>query len=382
MGKVNNQVEVKFTEDQEIFIKSCDGLYLKREDILKDFKQKFDNDITLSQLKNKMNNMRIKLKPSLSKQDIIDFINENSNCKIRDVYNEIRANKNRWILELTCDCGTPFEAEWSKFKLKNKRQCKECSFKNSGIKRRSEEEIVKSKILKDNPNIIFLSPYTTGADNGRFKCSIDNHIWQTTWNNLLNKHGCRKCADKLTSDRQRITLEFIFENLPKVNKHIKLITQEFENSKDLLIWKCLKCGKHFGKNWNNIQNGQQCTHCSFILSKGEDKIEKWLCENNIDYEKQFKFDDCLSDKNRKLKFDFYFEKENLAIEYDGEQHSSPVAFSGDWSKAESNFKRIQRYDKIKDNYCLYNDIKLIRIPYTEFNNVESLLADIFIKESE
>lgn len=42
-------------------------------------------------------------------------------------------------------------------------------------------------------------------------------------------------------------------------------------------------------------------------------------------------------------------------------------------KIEEQFLKVKENDKIKDEYCKNNNIKLIRIPYWEFNNIESIL---------
>jgi hypothetical protein len=46
-------------------------------------------------------------------------------------------------------------------------------------------------------------------------------------------------------------------------------------------------------------------------------IEKILTDNNISFEKEKKFDTCLSPKGNHMKFDFYIDNKYL-IEYDGE----------------------------------------------------------------
>lgn len=43
------------------------------------------------------------------------------------------------------------------------------------------------------------------------------------------------------------------------------------------------------------------------------------------------------------------------------------------------FERFERQivnDHIKDKYCLENNIKLLRIPYTDFDKIESILDNI------
>jgi very-short-patch-repair endonuclease len=59
----------------------------------------------------------------------------------------------------------------------------------------------------------------------------------------------------------------------------------------------------------------------------------------------------------KLPFDFYVPSTKTVIEYDGQQHFVPV-----WGQ--ESFENVQRTDKIKNQYCKKNGIKLIRIPYT------------------
>lgn len=80
-----------------------------------------------------------------------------------------------------------------------------------------------------------------------------------------------------------------------------------------------------------------------------------------------------------LKFDLYDENDNIAYEYNGEQHYFPVDFAGkgkDW--AEQQFKINQTRDDIKINYCKKNNIPLIIIPYWERDNMK----DFILKEYE
>ena len=51
------------------------------------------------------------------------------------------------------------------------------------------------------------------------------------------------------------------------------------------------------------------------------------------------------------------------IEYDGKQHFKPI----EWFGGAENFKKQQRRDKIKDNYCQLHNIPLLRLPYTLSN---------------
>jgi len=110
-------------------------------------------------------------------------------------------------------------------------------------------------------------------------------------------------------------------------------------------------------------NGSGCPYCK--NSKGENKIKSFLENNNIKYIQQQKFIDCKNKKN--LPFDFYLPTKNIAIEFDGEQHYRVVK---NWG-GDLGFENRKIRDKIKTEYCINNNIQLIRIKYNE--NIDNKL---------
>jgi hypothetical protein len=77
---------------------------------------------------------------------------------------------------------------------------------------------------------------------------------------------------------------------------------------------------------------------------------------------------------KSLRFDFYLEEFNTSIEIQGKQHYEPVDFGGrprEWSI--QDFKIQQIRDQIKRDYCKENNIKLLEIPYWDFDNIEQIL---------
>lgn len=119
---------------------------------------------------------------------------------------------------------------------------------------------------------------------------------------------------------------------------------------------------------NQIDRCQKCT-----TSKGEKRIEKYLLDNNIEFKDQHRFQECKY--NKTLPFDFYIPSMNLAIEYQGEQHYKSIKHFG----GEENFKIQQKRDQIKREYCKENHIRLLEIPYTDYNNIECILAKESLK---
>jgi very-short-patch-repair endonuclease len=86
------------------------------------------------------------------------------------------------------------------------------------------------------------------------------------------------------------------------------------------------------------------------------------------------FDDCLSTKNWKLKFDFYLPEQSICIEYDGLQHFKPIDYFG----GVKSFNELKQRDSIKDKYCLENNIKLIRIPFDKYYFIDDILISEII----
>lgn len=96
-------------------------------------------------------------------------------------------------------------------------------------------------------------------------------------------------------------------------------------------------------------------------------------KHNINYTRQKTFKDCMD--KLPLKFDVFDEDNNIAIEFQGEQHYFPVDFeTNNKEKARKQFASLKRRDAIKKKFCINNNIKLICIPYYERNNVENFLA--------
>lgn len=112
--------------------------------------------------------------------------------------------------------------------------------------------------------------------------------------------------------------------------------------------------------------GCKCPKCKETV--GERKIRLFLESHKITYKYQHIFPDCRD--IRPLRFDFYLPDYNMCIEFDGIQHTQRVRWLPDSDDLYEGFKRR---DNIKEIYCNNHGIKLIRIPYTEINNINTLL---------
>lgn len=142
-------------------------------------------------------------------------------------------------------------------------------------------------------------------------------------------------------------------------------------STNRLRWECecIFCGKHYIVDGTNLKTGHTKS-CSCIHgSTGEKIIERLLQQYNIQYKTQYTFLDCITDNNKLCKFDFaIFDKNNqllCLVEYDGEQH---YIVTGGWNN-DIQHQQILQHDKLKNQYCIKNNIPLVRIPYYDINKI-------------
>ena len=207
------------------------------------------------------------------------------------------------------------------------------------------------------------------------------HGWTPCYNcnGIFNPETCQtlKKETHTIKETPKRNTELIPGNL---YNELRVVAFAF-NAKRHNYWEfeCTKCGEHIFRMTPTNQNDIDNCHCPAcgLKSKGERRIKAYLDIKHIKYDTQFKYEDCAYIKP--LPFDFAIFSSSgeikCLIEYDGEQHFKFVkVFHGD----EEGFKLQKKRDKIKDDYCSKYGINLIRIPYTEFNNIEQILNNNLI----
>lgn len=144
---------------------------------------------------------------------------------------------------------------------------------------------------------------------------------------------------------------------------VELLSQHSMNNKGQWLWKCRCgiCGNIFVDLPARINNGHVTSCGCRIQSSGEECIQNFLTDMDIDFKQQYSFSDC---KNKyPLHFDFAILDYNKVvglIEYDGKQHFEVI----DWFGGEDGFLKTKQRDEIKNTYCKSHNIPLLRIPYT------------------
>lgn len=148
------------------------------------------------------------------------------------------------------------------------------------------------------------------------------------------------------------------------------------NVNGVLYWKCqCDCGNIVNVPSRNLRDGHTIS-CGCVHSRGEQKITQLLMENHINYKSQYTFNDFkYKDTSGNPRYDFGILNEHnvlqYLIEYDGIQHFEQL---GGWNNKES-FDIRHSHDVQKSEYCVLNNIPLIRIPYWRYDDlcIEDLL---------
>ena len=217
--------------------------------------------------------------------------------------------------------------------------------------------------------LIALSPTefrqeTTGGVYWRCKCDCGNYV------NVLSSHLRSGATQSCGCYRiQRLREESIVDLTGQ--RFGKLLVEKllpYSKLDDGVQWECLcDCGNRCAVNGNRLKSGLKKSCGCLSTSYGAYLIEKILKENGFTFSKEFSFNNLIG-KEKPLRFDFaIFEDDKIKclIEFQGEQHYSPMRFSANLEK----FNKQKENDLKKVEYCRSNNVPLLIIPYWEEKNL-------------
>ena len=292
-------------------------------------------------------------------EEVKQLIKNTTHCELLSTEYINRNTKMKFL----CECGNTFETTLASIKASNKQYCNECSLKEVSKKfSKTHEQFQKELHDKLGDEYELLSRYKNTHTKVKMKHLKCGNIWETTPSSMLHQNTkCPFCSGNIKK-----TTEQFKEEVYKLFGDEYDVLGEYNGAHTPILMKHNKCGNSWYVRPSNFLNYHSCIFCS-PRSKGEDKIVDILKEKNISFEREKRFDGCKNQK--KLPFDFYLNDFNIVIEYDGIQHFKP-------SFNEKEFKNIKINDEIKNKFCKDNNIKLIRIPYWEFENIENILKSV------
>lgn len=249
-----------------------------------------------------------------------------------------------------------------------------CKCKHCSLTKTNEQFIEELKSI--NKKVLPLGEYYSDRTPILVKCLECGHEWKAIPTHLLRGHGCPQCARKIVGLKKRKNLDDFILDLKEKNTSVIYI-DGFKSMHTKAIFGSKIC-KHIWESTPNniIHSGCGCPICS--MSQGERKIYTFLSDNNIEFEPQKVFDDLFGINNGLLSYDFYLEKYNLLIEYQGQQHEKPVVLPfAKYKKItpEEQFKIQQEHDKRKREYAKSHNIELMEIWYWDKDKINEILSN-------
>lgn len=275
-----------------------------------------------------------------------------------EVLSEYKTAKSKIKLRCKID-GYEWEAIAASLTKTNPSRCPMC-FGN--LKKTNSEFLSEMKIK--NKDIKPMSEYVGANSSMRFKCLVDGYEWESTPHTVLSyssTSGCPKCNNYILKTND----EFL-DQLKNINRYIEPI-DKYVAARKKIRFKCKLDGNVWRATPDKALRGRGCPVCK--MSIGEKKIRDYLLDNNYDFETEYS--PYWAEKRR-----YDFRIKNILIEFDGEQHfQSKLYFDID-----STLEHRMMVDKMKNDMALKNGYSLIRISFTEIENISKIL-DMELKSS-
>jgi hypothetical protein len=239
--------------------------------------------------------------------------------------------------------------------------CKHCDLEKKSIsgnnKPKTKKELYQrlKVYCESKGGTLITKEWTTAKDLYEINCgNIEHPNFFSSSDSLIGKNQwCPYCCGR-KGDFDNKYKQIIESNNGKMlssyingDTHIKV-----QCNKDNYIWDIYP---------SNLIKGRWCPVCSLPYS--EKVPYDYLINNNYIIRVQYGFDDLIGEENELLRYDFavFTSSNNLLglIEIDDNEHRY-------------NHKQLRRIkarerDKLKNQYCIKNNINLIRVPYNEYN---------------
>lgn len=256
-----------------------------------------------------------------------------------------------------CSCGNETEVLASNLKRGHTLSCgcmQKAKVKESHFIDETGKKYGRLTVLERGED--YISPAGYHSLTWKCKCDCGNII--TTHASALRSGKTTSCGCfRLEQVSNRVNEKYIGKSFHHITVLSKM--QEPKEAKEESRWKCKcnLCNRELILTTGRLNTQISCG--CLQDSYGVSVIKTLLQNNNIVFETEKVFDDCIFEHSgKKARFDFYINNEYI-IEFDGQQHFS---YSAGWNTKE-NLLQTQMRDEIKNKWCQEHNIPLIRIPY-------------------
>lgn len=206
-------------------------------------------------------------------------------------------------------------------------------------------------------------------------CSKHGSFFQVP-NNHLRGAGCLKCKHEYVANLQRGSKEDFIIKANKIHNNFYNYDKVIygKNNKEKVIIICPKHGEFLQTPHDHL-NGCGCPKCKL---KSQTKLYKKLKES-------FPNENIIFETGKEIswlegqRFDIYFPKYNIAVEYNEEQHYIPIKSFG----GELGFEKTKKLDNLKELKCQENNCSLFKLKYdytekdyyTLTNNINNIIKN-------
>lgn len=272
------------------------------------------------------------------------------------------------LLEFQCKCGKTFERSWNNLKGQTYTCCSDCAIVQRGIQHRMSFDIVKN-VFAQNGYTLVDTEHSYCRNNSYLECiDSDGYRGFQSYAHIQQRGDSISKFSTLKNTKSNVVYNInVWASKNNIQSRCLDFVDEDKWTNQGIICQCA-CGKMFSTSIPSFMNGKNvCDDCAKSISSIEKKTKAWLDEHNINYMRQYRFDDCRN--ILPLPFDFYIEDKNLVIEVDGEGHYHIAHFNQcSYESAHKTFELTKYNDSIKTRYCIEHGIKLLRIPYWTYQN--------------
>lgn len=262
--------------------------------------------------------------------------------------------------------------------------CSLCSFREGGLKRANKDWVKKaSKIHGEKFNydkVNYINNYTPVL----IKCNKCNtEFLQEPTSHLRSNIACPNCFNEYNKNKDRKNLEDFISEVESIHGKgvFGFSKTEYKNNYTKVTIIDLEKNEEFNISPNKLLQGQGNPLSK--MSSGEKFINRYLTENNIQFEYNKTIFNIEGRNSNYIRIDFVLDK--YWIEYNGKQHynlnTKFTTFNTTLENSIDKFKKQIKRDENVRKYCKENGITLIEIPYTyrSYKDISDILERIILK---
>lgn len=288
----------------------------------------------------------------------------------------IHDNKHHTYALARCECGTEKEVRLTYVTSGRMKDC------GCGRRERLNEALIKKyeHLIGSQINgwtVLEIIPPHDNKAKTHFKCVCRcGNVRDVQITNLLSGKSTDCGCGRKETMREIRTNNLVGRRFGKLVVVEKL---DERNKFNRIMYRCkCDCGNEAIVSSNCLANGHT-NSCGCLLSYWNLYIKNFLDKQNIENKQEY----TIHLDDNYYRFDFYLPDYNLFIEYDGRQHYEPVKFYKQTDEeAKENLAKTQEHDAAKNKYCEDNNINLLRIPYWETKNIETIISNHLQRLSE